>query len=237
MSKRQMIVVPYHTSWPDSFQKESESLLRVLGQQNVRLHHIGSTAIEGMCAKPIIDIMGVVKSLSIVDELSEQIEDLGYEGRGEHEIPGRRYFRKGEPTNHTHHLHVFAEGSPHIVRHLAFRDYLRANPARAKEYSDLKMHLAHIHRYDPAAYADGRQGSCRRSRWRQCSGRRQSEVTLSLSNCIVGLGIRQTHVLRFWNYPFFQKDAEWCVTKSIETIGLIRWVERFSTGHSFRITS
>jgi GrpB-like predicted nucleotidyltransferase (UPF0157 family) len=79
-----------------------------------------------------------VDDLEALDERSARMGDLGYEVMGPFGIEGRRYFRKFDATGRrTHHLHVFSQGSPHIERHLAFRDYLRSNPLKAAAYSDL----------------------------------------------------------------------------------------------------
>ena len=122
-------VVPYCSGWPELYRQEAEKISKILGEQLVAIHHIGSTSVPGLPAKPIIDILPVVKEISAVDAHNAQFEALGYEPRGEYGIPGRRFFRKGL-EHRTHHIHIFQESDqPNILRHVAVRDYLRAHPA------------------------------------------------------------------------------------------------------------
>ena len=122
-------VVPPDPAWAEGYRRERALLMPVFGPLLVELHHIGSTAVEGLWAKPILDLMPVVTSLEAVDRLDPELEALGYQCMGEFGIPGRRYFRKGG-DHRTHQLHVFQAGDrKNILRHLAVRDYLRACPA------------------------------------------------------------------------------------------------------------
>jgi GrpB-like predicted nucleotidyltransferase (UPF0157 family) len=128
-----------------------------LGGAISAIHHIGSTAIPGIHAKPIIDMLAVTNDLSILDECSTLITGLGYEALGEFGIPGRRYFRKvNSAGERTHQIHAFQAGSPQITRHLAFRDYLIANPAVAHDYDMLKRRLATMFPKDIRSYTDGK---------------------------------------------------------------------------------
>jgi GrpB-like predicted nucleotidyltransferase (UPF0157 family) len=123
----------------------------------VRLHHIGSTAIPGIRAKPIIDLLLEVTDVAELDGRASDMEELGYEGKGEFGIPGRRYFRKDNASGvRTHHVHAFQAGSPEVERHLAFRDYMIAHPAAAQAYSELKQELAREHPDDIGAYVAGK---------------------------------------------------------------------------------
>jgi GrpB-like predicted nucleotidyltransferase (UPF0157 family) len=124
-----------------------------MGETCIALHHIGSTAIPGILAKPIIDLLGVARSFERLDGATGRIESLGYTAMGAFGIEGRRYFRKDDAEGRrTNHLHVFESGSPHIERHLAFRDYLRRYPVKAGEYSALKAELV----ASGAPYQDGK---------------------------------------------------------------------------------
>jgi len=122
------------------YEEEAIKLRRIFGEQLVAIHHIGSTSIPGLEAKPIIDIMPVVEDINSVDEHNESMREIGYEPKGENGIPERRYFQKGG-DNRSHHVHIFQVGSPHVERHLAFRDYLRTHPIEAREYGDFKQKL------------------------------------------------------------------------------------------------
>lgn len=154
---RKVEVVPHDITWRQMFADESIQVASALAENVVALHHIGSTAIPHIYAKPIIDLLVEVKDITKVDEQSAAMQVLGYEGMGEYGIPGRRYFRKDNKAGiRTHHVHIFQISSPEIQRHLAFRDYLIAHPKEAQEYSDLKRELSHRYTYDIDSYMDGK---------------------------------------------------------------------------------
>lgn len=154
-----IIVVPHDVNWAAAFKVASLDVASALGDNLLAIHHIGSTAIPGIHAKPIIDMLPVVADLAAVDTQTLPLAALGYTGRGEFGIPGRRYFVRSDATGaRTHQMHVFQRGSAHIGRHLAFRDFLRAHPHVASEYSDLKRRLAAAHSDDIEAYMDGKDG-------------------------------------------------------------------------------
>lgn len=150
-------VVPHDPRWAELYRSESGLVAEALGRAIVSIHHIGSTSIPGIHAKPVIDMLAQAASLDEVDASSQAMESLGYEALGEYGLAGRRYFRKDDTSGiRTHQVHVFLAGSPDIERHLAFRDYLRAHPDRARAYSDLKRELARKHPDDMQAYMDGK---------------------------------------------------------------------------------
>ncbi|MEJ8474553.1 GrpB family protein [Roseibium algae] len=150
-------VTPHDPLWKTAFEAEARAITSSLGDRYIALHHIGSTAIPGILAKPIIDLMGIVSDLDDLDLQSKSMESLGYEVMGPYGIDGRRYFRKITPAGQrTHQLHVFTSGSPHIERHLAFRDYLRAHPRVAADYSALKASLTNGHTPTWENYMDGK---------------------------------------------------------------------------------
>ena len=150
-------VVPYDPTWPQRFAEERDRLAALLGDNCIAIHPIGSTAIPGAAAKPILDLMPVVRDLAAVDALTPAFAALGYEALGELGIPGRRYFRK-DGDERTHQLHVFQVGDhANIVRHLAFRDYLRAHPDDLAAYCALKRDLAQRYPRDIAAYCEGKE--------------------------------------------------------------------------------
>ncbi len=121
------------------------------------VHHIGSTAIAGIFAKPVIDILLIAVNLQCLDDAAPAMAGLGYVAIGEFGIPGRRYFRRDSAAGlRTHQVHGFQVGSPDIDRHLAFRDYMRAHPAAAAPYSELKRQLAARYPHDLQAYMDGK---------------------------------------------------------------------------------
>ena len=149
---------PYDSRWPDEFVRESSAVASALGRILTAIHHIGSTAIPGIRAKPIIDMLAVSADISLLDESPSPLEALGYEALGEFGIPGRRYFRKNNSAGErTHQIHAFQTGSPQISRHLAFRDYLRAHPDAARNYDALKQQLAESYPNDISSYTDGKE--------------------------------------------------------------------------------
>ena len=160
LPKRRITVLPYDPGWPAEYVRESEALRRALGDAFVSAHHIGSTSVPGLAAKPVIDIMIEATSLETVDANGAAVGLLGYDALGEHGIPGRRYFRKGLP-HHTHHVHVYARGDPNLCRHVAFRDYLRAYPERARAYGELKAVLAARDPEDVEGYISGKDALAR----------------------------------------------------------------------------
>lgn len=153
---RKVIVSPYDERWALLFAKEAEKLERILGEELLAIHHFGSTSVPGLAAKTIIDILGVVKDIARVDGYDGELQKIGYHGKGENGIAGRRYFQKGGDER-THHLHIYEVGNPEIERHLVFRDYLRAHPEVAKEYGDLKISLSKQFPYDIDSYIDGKE--------------------------------------------------------------------------------
>ena len=169
-----VVVREYDPAWPEQFELEAGLIRRVLRDNCLEIYHIGSTSVPGLAAKPIIDIMPVVRSLDGVDEARDALEALGYEYLGEFGIPGRRYLRKGGDER-THQVHIFAQGDgANITRHLAFRDYLRAHPAAREEYAALKRALAERYPYDIESYCDGKDAfvkRCEREAVAWCSER------------------------------------------------------------------
>ncbi len=147
-------VVPYSLQWSKRFEKEKEILILHLGELVSEIHHIGSTSVRGLSAKPIIDIILEVTSLIKLDAASSIFQGLGYEVMGEFGIEGRRYYRKG--GNNSIHIHAFEIDDANIERHIAFRDYLAAHPAIRLEYQNLKIQLAKECNNDIDQYCDGK---------------------------------------------------------------------------------
>ena len=154
-------VVDYDSEWPSNYVRERDRITEILNGNCVSIYHIGSTAVPGLPAKPIIDIMAVVRSLERVDAVAEKFSNIGYEYLGEFGIAGRRYLRKGGDER-THQIHMFqADDWNNISRHLAFRDYMRAHKKERDEYAKLKKDLAQKFPYDIDGYCDGKEGFVR----------------------------------------------------------------------------
>jgi len=154
---QRVVLVPHDPRWAEEFAYESANVASALGELLVAIHHIGSTAIPGIRAKPIIDMLAAVRDLAALDGSGARLEALGYEAMGEFGISGRRYFRKddGDGTR-THQIHAFEVGSPQIERHLAFRDFMSAHRDCAQQYEALKCRLAELYRDELASYSDGK---------------------------------------------------------------------------------
>jgi len=152
---RQVKLVEYNPEWPQLFINAAKEIKAILNENCVEIHHIGSTAIPHIHAKPIIDIMPVVKNLNTVDALNVEFEKLGYTCMGEYGIAGRRYYWRS-PIDRTHHIHLFAQNSPEIVRHLAFRDFMISHPDYAQAYSLIKQNLAKVFSQDIENYVNGK---------------------------------------------------------------------------------
>ncbi|WP_340115989.1 GrpB family protein [Pelagibius sp. 7325] len=149
-------LLPHDPQWRDQAEAEAARLHAALGAVLVKVHHIGSTAIPGIRAKPVVDLIPVVSSLDRLDALQDAVEGLGYRWRGELGLPGRRYCSKDDPASgrRLFQLHGYQEGSPEITRHLAFRDCLRANPALARAYEAEKQRCQALRPDDSYAYTD-----------------------------------------------------------------------------------
>lgn len=144
---------------------ETARLRGALGGVLVTVHHIGSTSIPGIMAKPIIDLIPVASGLANLDRAMPRIEALGYECLGEFGLAGRRYCRRNDPVTgkRAYQLHCYAEGSPEIDRHRAFADYLRAHPAIAKEYEAEKVRAAALHPGNTFDYNDAKNDWIKRT--------------------------------------------------------------------------
>jgi GrpB-like predicted nucleotidyltransferase (UPF0157 family) len=157
-SGRIVEVVPYDVAWVAMYEAEAKVVRKALGRIVLEVHHIGSTAIPGMWAMPVIDILVVVRNIGEVDGRNRQMAAAGYEAGGEFGIPNRRFFTTGGDRR-THHVHVFQKGSHDIERHLDFRDFMIAHPDEAARYTDLKKSLAARFRDDIDSYCDGKDKS------------------------------------------------------------------------------
>jgi GrpB-like predicted nucleotidyltransferase (UPF0157 family) len=168
---RKVEVLPYYPDWKRQFIRKAANIQQALREQVVRIHHIGSTAIPGISAKPTLDLLPEVLAIEAVDACNPIMEELGYQARGEYGIPGRRYFVKLEGESHLVHVHIFQVGDPQIQRHLDFRDYLIAHPEAARQYSELKESLAQRYPVDIDNYVAGKDAfiqeiDCKAKEWR-----------------------------------------------------------------------
>lgn len=151
-------LVPPSPQWQAMAAAEIAALHAALGDVLVTVHHIGSTSIPGIKAKPIIDLIPVATDLASLDAALPALTPLGYECLGEFGLPGRRYCRRNDPATGKRavQLHCYAQGWGEIDRHLAFRDYLRAHPQIAKAYEAEKIRAAALHPDNTLDYNDAK---------------------------------------------------------------------------------
>ena len=149
-------IVPYHASWPEQFKQEEKLLRGALAAWLVGpIEHIGSTAIPGLAAKAVIDIMAGVDTLDASRPAIAALADLDY-CYFPYRADSEHWFCKPSPAFRTHHLHLIPSASPRWNEAIAFRDYLRSHSQIATEYAELKRRLAHEHRLDREAYTDAK---------------------------------------------------------------------------------
>lgn len=144
----------YDPQWPLLAAREMQRLAAALGPLVRGIEHIGSTAVPGLPAKPILDLALAVESAAQLPALAAGLAGLGYRAWGEHGLPGRQFFSRGEPV--THHVHAVVGGSPHWMVWLQFRDHLRQDAADRQVYAVCKRQLAIVHPHDRAAYTRGK---------------------------------------------------------------------------------
>ena len=132
-----------------------DEITSVLGQLAMGIEHVGSTSVEGLSAKPIIDIDVVIKDYTVLEEVVSALGVIGYQHEGNLGITGRDAFRyDGKEHLRKHHLYVCPEDSPELKRHIAFRDYLRSHSDAVREYSRIKEEGARLYPYDIDRYIE-----------------------------------------------------------------------------------
>ncbi len=160
-------VVTYDPEWTALFEEERRRIVEAVGHIVAGVHHVGSTSIPGMAAKPILDIAVLLHEFEDGERCIEPLESIGYfhKGADEVDIPGDRFFLRGHSPRgscsdgeeiRTHVLHMYTLDSPIRRNHFLFRDYLIAHPGVAAEYARLKLGLADKHRDDRASYSAGK---------------------------------------------------------------------------------
>ncbi len=159
-------LLPYDPAWPDMYEAERAQIASALGDLAAEIHHLGSTAVPGLDAKPIIDTVVVVRHLDDAVHCIAPLEGMGYTFVDYPDNVDRRFFRKGVPR--THHLHIVAAGSQSLADHLDFRDALRARPELRQQYQELKHTLAQKYKHDRAKYSESKGAFVEQAlaRWR-----------------------------------------------------------------------
>lgn len=149
--KRKIVIVDYDPAWPARFELERERVARALGDTALRIEHVGSTAVPGLGAKPIVDVLVVVADPDDESVIVPAMEAVGYMLRVRE--PGHRMFRTPERDVH---VHLWREGDPEVARHLRFRDRLRTSAEDRRAYEQLKRGLAEREWGDMNYYADAK---------------------------------------------------------------------------------
>jgi GrpB-like predicted nucleotidyltransferase (UPF0157 family) len=149
-----VLLAPHDRAWAARAAQEAERLCAAAPRALKAVHHMGSTAVPGLAAKPVVDLLGVAFDLEALDRARGAIEALGYDALGEYGLTGRRYFRLDDAVSGERrvHLHCYQAQDSAIARHLAFRDLLRGDARLAAEYEREKRRCAARHPVDGAAY-------------------------------------------------------------------------------------
>lgn len=149
-------LAPYDPTWPAQFHELAAAIRSACHPYVTHVHHIGSTSVPGLPAKPIIDLMPQLASFEAGEAIVEPMRQLGFEAFGEYGIPRRHYFHRRGATQPDANVHCFAHGEGQWHWHLAFRDHLRTHAADRDRYFQLKTELAARHPHDVEAYADAK---------------------------------------------------------------------------------
>lgn len=159
MTTRNIVVVPYDSNWKQQFEAIRAEIQDALGELALSIEHVGSTSVEGLSAKPIIDIDVVIEDESKLQAVIEKLAGIGYEHEGNLGIVGREAFGyTGKEHLQNHHLYVCTKDSPELMRHLAFRDYLRSHEEAVREYSRIKEEGAKFFPKDIDGYISYKTG-------------------------------------------------------------------------------
>ena len=145
MKTKRVVVLPYDPKWKDDLEAIKREIADAVGELTVSAEHVGSTSVEGMSAKPIIDIDVVIKDESVFEEVVRRLAGIGYIHEGDLGIKGREAFRySGKNHLREHHLYVCPQDSRELFRHVRFRDFLRGHPEAVKRYSEVKETAARL---------------------------------------------------------------------------------------------
>ena len=143
MQTKRVVVVPYQEAWKTAFEKIKNEIEAEIGDLVLGIEHVGSTSVEGMSAKPCIDMDVIIKDYSVFDEIVGKLGAIGYIHEGDLGIRNREAFKyTNKPHLMKHHLYVCPQDSEELHRHIAFRDFLRKNPEAVKEYNMVKEKAA-----------------------------------------------------------------------------------------------
>lgn len=152
LAKNSVCLCPYSTGWKESFESEKALLIDCIGCEIIDVQHVGSTSIQGMQAKPVIDIAAAIRKLNDGFKLINSLESIGYHFKGSLGESHRFFFWKGNEMKNMHNLHIVEYGDENWLNFLLFRDYLNSNTVYKDRYSELKAELALQYNYDRETY-------------------------------------------------------------------------------------
>ena len=153
MKTASVIVLPYDEAWKSDFEKIKNELENAIGDCIIGIEHVGSTSVEGLSAKPCIDIDVIIKDYSIFETVVNRLNAIGYIHEGNLGIPNREAFKYSEkPHLQKHHLYVCPQDSEELRRHITFRDFLRSNPDAVRKYGQIKEAAAKLFPNDIDGY-------------------------------------------------------------------------------------
>lgn len=145
MATKNVVVLPYDPKWKNDFEEIKQEIVNAIGDLIVGIEHVGSTSVEGLSAKPIIDIDVVISDYSVFDSIVSKLSAIGYTYEGDLGIKDREAFKYSDkPHLRKHHLYVCPQNSKELLRHITFRDFLRNNPEAVKKYSKVKENGAKL---------------------------------------------------------------------------------------------
>ncbi len=145
MRTKRVIVTPYDPKWRSDFEQIRAEIESAIGEMIVGIEHVGSTSVEGLAAKPCIDIDVIIKDYSVFDTVVDKLRDIGYIHEGDLGIKDREAFKyTDKPHLQTHHLYVCPQYSAELHRHITFRNFLRSNPAAVQKYGAVKIQAAQL---------------------------------------------------------------------------------------------
>lgn len=150
-------ILDHDPAWATLANSELRRIKEELGKVAVRMEHVGSTAVPGLAAKPILDLQLSVADIALRERYVGPLERLGYLFVPAPELPDYHFFARPPERPRTHHLHVCEAGSAHEARHVAVRDFLRTHDEEAARYADLKRQVVARHPEDRVAYIDGKE--------------------------------------------------------------------------------
>ena len=168
MQTKRVVVVPYEEAWKTAFEKIKNEIEAEIGDLVLGIEHVGSTSVEGMSAKPCIDMDVIIKDYSVFDEIVGKLGTIGYIHEGDLGIRNREAFKyTNKPHLMKHHLYVCPQDSEELHRHIIFRDFLRQNIEAVKEYSSVKEKAAELYPNDIDQYI-AYKSPCIEELYRKC---------------------------------------------------------------------